>query len=60
VGTDRETIVREASRLLEDDRARPAMASSGNPYGDGLAAVRIVGALAGEPVTPFTTAVSRC
>jgi UDP-N-acetylglucosamine 2-epimerase len=53
VGTDRGVIVREASRLLIDENARAAMARAANPYGDGLAAERIVAALAGEPVTPF-------
>jgi UDP-N-acetylglucosamine 2-epimerase len=45
VGTARETIVREASRLLRDPSARKAMASGENPYGDGRAAERIVRAL---------------
>lgn len=45
VGTDRETIVREASRLLADESARAAMRTEENPYGDGRAAKRIVDAL---------------
>lgn len=45
VGTDRETIVREASRLLSDESARAAMRAEANPYGDGRAAKRIVDAL---------------
>lgn len=56
VGTDREVIVREASRLLADDGARAAMAKPANPYGDGRAANRIVSALARDPVTPFIAA----
>jgi UDP-N-acetylglucosamine 2-epimerase (non-hydrolysing) len=44
VGTDRERIVREAARLLEDPSAR-RMAGARNPYGDGRAAERIVQAL---------------
>jgi UDP-N-acetylglucosamine 2-epimerase (non-hydrolysing) len=42
VGTDRERIVREATRLLTDPVAHAAMATRANPYGDGHAAERIV------------------
>lgn len=42
VGTDPDTIVREASRLLDEPAAYAAMASVRNPYGDGKAAQRIV------------------
>lgn len=42
VGTDRDTIVAEASRLLTDPSAYAGMTSSENPYGDGMAAGRIV------------------
>ena len=45
VGTDEETIVREASRLLSDEGARRAMAAGANPYGDGRASDRIAAAL---------------
>lgn len=41
VGTDEEDIVREAARLLEDERAYAAMARAKNPYGDGTAGTRI-------------------
>ncbi|MBW3625697.1 MAG: UDP-N-acetylglucosamine 2-epimerase (non-hydrolyzing) [Armatimonadetes bacterium] len=41
VGTDRETIVREADRLLDDPAAYAEMAQARNPYGDGQAAPRI-------------------
>jgi UDP-N-acetylglucosamine 2-epimerase (non-hydrolysing) len=41
VGTDRDAIVREASRLLDDPEAYRAMSQAHNPYGDGLAAERI-------------------
>lgn len=41
VGTRRETIVREASRLLRNALAYSAMASGSNPYGDGNASERI-------------------
>lgn len=42
IGTDSETIVKEASRLLDDESAYREMASKVNPYGDGTAAVKIV------------------
>lgn len=42
VGTSRERILAEASRLLTDPQAYAAMARGGNPYGDGQAAGRIV------------------
>lgn len=42
VGTDRETIVREATVLLEDRSEYERMARAINPYGDGRAAIRIV------------------
>jgi len=45
VGTSREAIVREASRLLRDEFAYQAMAAGECPYGDGRAAPRIVTAL---------------
>lgn len=41
VGTDTDTIVREASRLLEDERYYAGMARAANPYGDGTAAEKI-------------------
>jgi UDP-N-acetylglucosamine 2-epimerase (non-hydrolysing) len=45
VGTDRELIVAETSRLLRDPAAYEAMARAVNPYGDGQACKRIVAAL---------------
>lgn len=45
VGTDPNRIYSEATNLLDDDRAYAAMAHASNPYGDGLAAGRIVKAL---------------
>ena len=45
VGTDTETIVREANVLLTDPAARARMTQAGNPYGDGHAAGRIVAAI---------------
>jgi len=45
VGTDRQTIVHEAMRLIDDHCAYRAMATARNPYGDGTAAHRIVSQL---------------
>lgn len=48
VGTDRGKIVREACRLLDDNAASKAMSRVHNPYGDGLAALRIRDCLQAE------------
>lgn len=59
VGTSRERVVAEASRLLSDPQAHRAMANATNPYGDGRATQRILHAmryhfgLASEPPEPF-------
>ena len=53
VGTDEDTIFREAERLLTDESARAAMARAANPYGDGRAAERIASILAGRPTDAF-------
>ncbi len=45
VGTDADAIFAEGSRLLGDEAAYRAMSEAENPYGDGEAAGRIVGAL---------------
>ena len=45
VGTHRERIVSETSRLLTDSAAHSSMATRANPYGDGRAAQRIVAAI---------------
>jgi UDP-N-acetylglucosamine 2-epimerase (non-hydrolysing) len=45
VGTQRQSIVTAARLLLSDTTAHAAMATRVNPYGDGHAAERIVGAL---------------
>jgi UDP-N-acetylglucosamine 2-epimerase (non-hydrolysing) len=47
VGTQEETIVTEATRLLRDPLAYEKMARGVNPYGDGTASRRIVDVLAG-------------
>jgi len=46
VGTDRERIVAEASRLLDSPEAYETMSRAHNPYGDGRAAERIAGRIA--------------
>lgn len=58
VGTDARRIVEEACRLLDDGAAHAAMAHAVNPYGDGHASERIVSALLGENVEPFSPAVT--
>ena len=45
VGTDKERIVSEAMRLLQDDDAYRAMADAPSPYGDGTASQQILAAL---------------
>lgn len=45
VGTDPDRIVAAAHRLLHDPAAYARMATATNPYGDGHAARRVVGAL---------------
>ncbi len=45
VGTERDAILRETLRLLEDHDAYARMANSTNPYGDGNAAARSVAAI---------------
>jgi len=49
VGTDRERIVAETRRLLEESEAYEAMSMAHNPYGDGKAAERIAAVLAESP-----------
>ena len=48
VGTEQERILKETSRLLEDESAWNAMTRAANPYGDGKAAGRIVEELSGD------------
>jgi UDP-N-acetylglucosamine 2-epimerase (non-hydrolysing) len=48
VGTDRQTIVREAAALLDDASVYQSMSRAHNPYGDGKASSRIVDILARE------------
>lgn len=46
IGTDREVVAAEVERLLTDEAAYGAMARAVNPYGDGRASARSVGAIA--------------
>ena len=46
LGTDRDLIVRSATRLLADDALRTGMTGRGNPFGDGAAARRSADAIA--------------
>ena len=55
VGANRQRIVSETSRLLEDPLAYQEMSQAVNPYGDGRAAQRTVGALLREKIEPFAT-----
>lgn len=45
VGTDEETIYKEAKRLLTDKEEYERMSKASNPYGDGHASERIVDAI---------------
>jgi UDP-N-acetylglucosamine 2-epimerase (non-hydrolysing) len=45
VGSNPQSIIKEARRLLDDPAAHAAMAGAVNPYGDGHAAQRIVQAI---------------
>jgi len=46
VGTDRQKIIDEVKRLLDDEEAYRKMSFAHNPYGDGKASKRIVDAIA--------------
>jgi UDP-N-acetylglucosamine 2-epimerase (non-hydrolysing) len=45
IGTDRDRIVYEVSRLLDDSSHYAEMACANNPYGDGKAAARVLDAM---------------
>jgi len=55
VCTDRELIVREVSRLLEDKSYYNEMSHAVNPYGDGRACERIADRLEGKEVIEYLT-----
>ncbi len=48
VGTDKETIIKYVSLLLEDELMYKKMSYAHNPYGDGTASIKIVNYLKGE------------
>lgn len=50
VGTDRDTIVSQAEKLLQDKNHYRKMSEAGSPYGDGQAAIRIA-----KIITEFLT-----
>lgn len=58
VGPQREAIVREAARLLDDPAAAGAMRQVANPFGDGQAARRIAQAVATRLVVPVEAAAA--
>ena len=45
VGTDEETIYKEAKKLLTDQKEYNKMSKASNPYGDGHASERITDAI---------------
>ena len=53
VGTNHDLIVNEVSTLLDDASAYEKMSKAVNPYGDGMACLRIVRALNGETVDRY-------
>jgi UDP-N-acetylglucosamine 2-epimerase (non-hydrolysing) len=53
IGVDRQAIVNEVTRLLDDTGTYERMARAVNPYGDGRASARIVAAMLGEAYLPF-------
>lgn len=64
VGTDPDRIAAEGDRLLSDQAAYVEMSEASNPYGDGMAAQRIVAALeylllGGTAPTPFGAGYNR-
>lgn len=54
VGTSRERILAEATRLLDNASLHAGFCRKGNPYGDGHACERIVAALCGRPFVEFS------
>ncbi len=42
VGTDQDRIVKEVTRLLDDEESYQQFSKTHNPYGDGLASERIM------------------
>ena len=59
VGTDTDTVVAEAERLLDNADAYRARSVVSNPFGDGRAAQRIADVLVHGSCTPFEAPVRR-
>ncbi len=59
IGTDRDRIIAETTKLMENDGVYQSMSRAVNPYGDGLAARRIVRAICGMTWTPFRPKINR-
>ncbi len=53
VGTDTQRILAEVNRLLDNPELHASFSRRINPYGDGLASLRIVDALCGRAVSEF-------
>jgi len=58
IGTTRKRLFESAVNLLDSPAAYSRMSRAVNPYGDGMAAGRIVGRLLGKQVAPFKIANS--
>lgn len=56
VGTNEETIYKEFSNLLNDEKEYNRMSRACNPYGDGNACKRIADILEGKEYTPWVSA----
>ncbi|MGI9624837.1 MAG: non-hydrolyzing UDP-N-acetylglucosamine 2-epimerase [Acidimicrobiales bacterium] len=54
VGTSAASILNAVNELLDNPTAYAKMAVGDSPYGDGLAAGRVVAALQGEPLSEFS------
>jgi UDP-N-acetylglucosamine 2-epimerase (non-hydrolysing) len=53
VGTDRDRIISNVAKLIEDPKEHTRMAQAVNPYGDGCASQRIAKAILGESFEQF-------
>lgn len=55
VGTNRQLIVEEVSKLLDNSDYYDSMSKAFNPYGDGMASKRIADKLAGKKIEEYST-----
>lgn len=58
VGTDRDVIIKSVAALYDDADEYARFSRAINPYGDGHASERILGAIRGEPVEEFVSDVT--